>query len=500
MPPDRLEAIQKFLSSAARPALMEPGEDPLFLTPHNFSLDVKGSLLTLSCWTETRNLVRRIRLVKSARTGRVDLETERFGGLDGMLSLVDLAHPSNRMAARQGARLKYREVFRRALRRQFVDWKIVELSTEPDLEHSLSPAYARALLKKGTSAWAAIGAGADALDIDGALSFGLIWLDYLRQRERSLVVEGLAIFVPAGREATTCHRLRYLDVHKARYRVFVHHTDGLEDAVDPRDYTNLHTSLTPCLPEHQTIPPDWVHQIEGVDKRTHPDGSTRLSVRGIEFARTAEGGVAFGLDAAKTFIQATEASLREIATLAKGIGDLRHGQARDRSNPIYTRHPEAWFESQVRTFIRRIDATLQEEPVYGQVPQLAGGERGLIDLLAIDDTGRLTVLELKTAPDIHLPLQALDYWMRVDWHLARGDFSRSGYFSKATLIHKAPRLYLVAPALDFHPSNQTVLHYLDPRVEVERIGIGLEWRQELRVMFRHRGEGDRLWRSQSSGS
>jgi hypothetical protein len=122
----------------------------------------------------------------------------------------------------------------------------------------------------------------------------------------------------------------------------------------------------------------------------------------------------------------------------------------------------------------------------------------VIDLLAVDDTARLAILELKAAQDIHLPLQALDYWMRVKWHLEQDDFSRAGYFPGIPLRTELPRLFLVAPALDFHPSNETVLRYLAPDIEVERIGIGLEWRQELRVMFR--GGLRKQWRSQSSSS
>jgi hypothetical protein len=46
----------------------------------------------------------------------------------------------------------------------------------------------------------------------------------------------------------------------------------------------------------------------------------------------------------------------------------------------------------------------------------------------VDYSGRLAVLELKASQDIHLPLQALDYWIRVKWHLDRDEFSSHGYF------------------------------------------------------------------------
>jgi hypothetical protein len=123
--------------------------------------------------------------------------------------------------------------------------------------------------------------------------------------------------------------------------------------------------------------------------------------------------------------------------------------------------------------------------VYGQVPAFTAGDRDVIDLLAVDGTGRLAVIELKASEDIQLPLQALDYWMRVRWHSARGDFRERGYFPGVELRRDPPRLLLVAPSLDFHPANDSVLRYFDPRIDVERIGIGMEWRKSVKVMFRH---------------
>ncbi|MGA7928320.1 MAG: hypothetical protein WCA20_20300 [Candidatus Sulfotelmatobacter sp.] len=52
----------------------------------------------------------------------------------------------------------------------------------------------------------------------------------------------------------------------------------------------------------------------------------------------------------------------------------------------------------------------------------------MIDGLAVTHAGRLAVVELKADEDIHLPLQGLDYWSRVEWHHARGEFPRFGYF------------------------------------------------------------------------
>ena len=491
MQPEAYLAIERFLKASRRPVVMEPGEDPLPLLAGSFQLGCQGQIVTLEVWSETRNLVRRVRRLHLEQRNRLEIEVERFGGRTGRLTLADLAHPANRDVTRRGARLKYRERFRRSLRRQFGDWRLAELSTEPDLQHSLSPSYPRALLRRGSTAIAAIGAGEDALDHDGALTFGLIWLDYLRRREPRSTVQGLAIFVPAGRERATCHRVRYLDPAVTGCAVFVHHPDGLEDPADPGDYTNFDTRLEACRQPLAESPPEllgWVARLaaqEGVERREQPDGSVSLAVRGLEFAHASGANLRFGLDGKQT---AQAANLAEIEALAAGVARLRAPGAADRGHPLYARHPEAWLEAQVRGSIEQIDARLLPSPVYGQVPQFASGERGVIDLLAADRDGRLTVIEIKAAQDVHLPLQALDYWMRVKWHLERGEFSGRGYFPGLPIRTDPPRLLLVAPALDFHPSNEVLLRYLSPTIEVERLGVGIEWKKELRVMYRSSGK------------
>src|SRR5208283_5355730 len=95
--------------------------------------------------------------------------------------------------------------------------------------------------------------------------------------------------------------------------------------------------------------------------------------------------------------------------------------------------------------------------------------------------------EIKVAADLQLPFQALDYWLRVRKHLAAGDFERLGYFPGIPISRDAPRIVLVAPSLEFHSTTETIIGALTPRIEFTRIGLGANWRKELRVMFRLRG-------------
>jgi hypothetical protein len=480
-------AIERFVRDSRQPVLFEPGDDPLPVTPETFSLTARGIVVTVECWNNTKNLVRRIRGIRTERRGRLEVEIERFGTLAGTLTLLDLADPSNRDADRRGARLKYRERFRSSLQRQFAGYRVAELSTEQDLQHTLSPSFPRALLRRGTSGIAAVGASEDAFSPNDALSFGLIWLDHLRRRDPKTSINTLAIFLPSGFESTTCHRVRHLNPNAAQYLIFVHQGND-EAQVNPLDYQNFDTRLPIAMQalsgaSRRTL--EWVDRllaIEGVERRDRPDGSVSLAVRGLEFARVAGDELLFGLD--RKHAAGSDSHLQETERIAQELARMRSFHALDRANPIYMRHSEAWLESQVRAHIETLDAMIYPHPLYGQVPQFAAGERGIIDLLGVDRDGRLAVIELKASEDIHLPLQALDYWMRVKWHLDRGEFAGRGYFPGIGLSHAAPRLLLVAPSIEYHPTNETILKYFSAEVPVERVGVGLEWRKELRVMFR----------------
>jgi hypothetical protein len=136
--------------------------------------------------------------------------------------------------------------------------------------------------------------------------------------------------------------------------------------------------------------------------------------------------------------------------------------------------------------IEALDRQLRPEYVYSQVPAFSAADRAMIDVLALTRENRLAVIELKADEDLHLPLQGVDYWARVVWHQSRGEFARFGYFPGVEIAAQKPLLLLVAPALHVHPSTDTVLRYLSPEIEWELLGIGEQWRQEIRVVFRKR--------------
>jgi len=479
------EVIEAFLKSAKQPALLEPGEELLELAGDNFALEMRGSRLTLQAWDRTRNLTRRILEIHEPDGARLELTVERFARREGQLFLLDLARRSGAEMGRRSGRLVFRERFRLFLRRQFPEWNLAEISAEANLEFSLSPAFPRAFLRHGQHGWAAIVCPPEA-DAAAVVSFGLIWLSYLRARERRVAIEGLALYIPAGRERTSALRLLCLDPAAARFELFTYSEEDLVARVDCRDYGNLDTRLEPCRRPPPNCDDAWrsITSLPGVEQIAKHDGRASLRVRGIEFGELSGGQLLFGLGERRP---AREHHRAEIGRLVEELDRVRSPHNPDHEHPLYRQYPEAWLESQARRQIETLHAPLLRDPVYGQVPAFAGGERGILDLLAVERSGRLVVIELKASADLNLPLQALDYWIRVKWHLDRGEFPANGYFPGVMLRPEAPRLLLVSPSLEFHPATETILGYFAPQIEVERVGLGAGWRKDMQVMFRLSG-------------
>ncbi len=175
---------------------------------------------------------------------------------------------------------------------------------------------------------------------------------------------------------------------------------------------------------------------------------------------------------------------------ASDLGNLQTAILPNRGRPSSIpyrgdKSSERYLESSVRASVSTIDPCLLNTPIHAQVLAFAAGDRDLIDLLAVSASGRLAVLELKVSEDIHLPLQALDYWMRVTWHAARAELQH--LFPHIPLQGKPPKLLLIAPAISFHPSNTAILRYFSPEIEVERVGINSDWQQHFKVVLRLNG-------------
>ena len=478
---DLRDVVERFVAAAGQPALLDPGEQPLRLFPDQWGITEWNGRLVLQAWDANRNLVRRIVGIKDQARDRISLVTERFPKSQGELRIADLAAPLGIELGRRATRTAFRDRFREMLLREFPDWRVEEASAEPNLEQSLTPAYVRAFLRKGPVGMAAMAAPPEALDYAGIVTFGLIWLAYLRRREKPSPIHALLLFLPARHERDAVSRAALIDPAAADCRVFTFDDRDRVASIDFTDAGNVDSTLPPCRrPAAPNSDPPQFPELHGADRVHQSDGSISLRIRGLEFARWSAGKLSCGIARRKRCtMEAVEAMAREVARVRAEPGDNQH--------PLYTQFPEGWLESQVRAQPHAIDASLLPAPLYGQVPVFAGPDRGIIDLLGIDHTGRLVVVELKASAGPQLPFQALDYWLRVRKHLESGDFERLGYFEGRTIQREPPRIVLVAPALEFHSTSEDILAFLDPRIEITRVGLAANWRKELRIMFRLKG-------------
>ena len=517
------QAIESYLADHPAAALLEDGRVVFDMRTARYSVGESHGRCLLQFWSDERNLMRTVVEVQH-QAHSLRLMTRRMGiTRPQALELVptsDRRTPTTRDAARRN----YQRMLERVLSRYFVDYKIDGFRSAMDLEHSFGPAYVRGRLLKGTSAIAVIGvsqAESSAI-IDGVLTLGVLWLDYCRQHTNARRhFGGLKVIVPAGNWRTTAERMAWLNHAAADFQLFTldERSEELE-AVDFRDTGNIESrlvrafspsaALERCQPAIdrliQMLPHGARERIEVLPSSPTHVG---LLLYGLEFARVHHGVAAgsfareneitFGAGANETPL--TEQNEELARELFARLFQSRHADG-SQIDPLFRLQPERWLESRVRTEIADLLPGLRSDLIYSQVPALSSGDRGMLDLLTLDRNGRLVVIELKANEDLHLPFQALDYWIRVralnadrrsvsPGARAVSAFEREGYFDGVEVSSLEPRLLLIAPALRVHPANEAVLRYLSPKVDWDLLAVGEQWRREIKPVFRKSSRDER---------
>ncbi len=482
-----LAELERFLSSCTDPVLAEPGEAVVELRPGAYQLHPRPPGCVLEVWGDAGGLVRRIVSAGRPAGGRLALKARRFGGGETDLEIVDRA-AAGRRVARLDSMGRFEKFLARLLAREFPQHRLQRLTSSPDLQRSFSSSYVRGAILRGQDSWALMAAppNASSETCNRMLTFGLLWLAEMRARRKSRGLAGLALFLPEGRAGLTLQRLPWLNRGLGRIEVREYFRNGAARRRELRDAPPLELELPVYRPPAR--PAGWVHEqvealaaIPGVRWRARPDGLLSLEVGGLSFARASARKLSFGLE---TDAPATPRSIQRVVDLAENLARLRSPKSDRRTHPLYLARPEAWLAEQARARLDRLLPDLETDPIYTGVPAVLGRDRGILDLLGVERDGRLVVLELKASEDIHLPLQALDYWIRVRELAASGIFGERGYFAGMPVAAAPPRLLLVAPALEFHPQTDTLLRHLSTDISVERVGVSSSWRRDLTVEFR----------------
>jgi len=405
------------------------------------------------------------------------------------------------------------------LAREFPGWRLERVTHRPDREHTFSGCYTRGWASRGREAWAFLGLSEleGAFAIENALAYGLIWLDSLRERATSgklavktrwPVMAGLKLVLPPAAVAVAAHRAAYLDPQLAGVEIceWTRRQPRMR-TVDLHDYGNVETRLSArwrsarLLEESQPLVQQLLRDLAPQQSgrlNIVTDGAGEaisLRVAGLELARIEGRGPAkvyFGLEGQRRLL--VEQERPDFNDLLRRALNIRRSRSANRGDPLYRLQPERWLESMLVDDITRIDPAFVPEHVYPQVPAFSGPassklSRGVIDILGVTrepESGvyRLAVVELKLDEDPNLPLQGLDYWLRVKWLEDRNQLRESGYFPGLTPSPAPPVLYLVCPAFRFHSTTESILRYFQPSIRVVKVGINQNWREGVKVLFR----------------
>ena len=175
----------------------------------------------------------------------------------------------------------------------------------------------------------------------------------------------------------------------------------------------------------------------------------------------------------------------EFTQLAHCLRDTRHPYG-PRQHPLWRLRPERWLESLVSGDVSVVDDRLDASCRYSQVPAFSAADRAMIDVLTTTRAGRLAVVELKADEDIHLPLQGLDYWARVDWHHAPRRISALWIFRRRGIVGREAAAVSGGSCVARASLYRYLLRYLSPEIEWEFVGIDERWREGVKVVFRKR--------------
>jgi hypothetical protein len=503
MSPELLaRSLQQFLSEARNGVVVEDGETLFDLADAQYSISAERGRCLLHLWSEERNLVREVVHAES-KNGTLALSVRRFA--QARPHKLEICRDRDRRSptVKNAARKNYARLLERALRRQSPDWMLDKsgLATTMDLEHSLSPVYARGLMRKGNGTFAVLGVNCQETQgsIDAALTFGLIWLDACREREAgSSVVQGLRLYLPPNSSTAVQIRLGHLNHQLAKFQLFeLDERDESLTEIDCSDTGNIETRLVRC-PDAAQARARFSASIQRLlalaphaEVAVLSPAEVSFRLHGLEFARAraanapgsfkVEEELVFG--AAGFHERLTPEKQEVFEHFVKSVSSARTVSG-DHRDPLWRIYPERWLESLVFRNVGAIDSRLNPAHVYSQVPAFSAADRAMIDVLTCTREGRLAVLELKADEDINLPLQGLDYWARVRWHHSRGEFPQFGYFPGVQLSERSPLLFLVAPSLRVHPALDTVLRYFSCEIEWMLVGVDERWREGIRVIYR----------------
>lgn len=472
------------LSEAGRPLTRLGGKHT------GYALHPDAQKLVGHFWSPDANLVRRILGVHRQANQRLELDVLRLG--QSRPSRLTLAS-ANSASPSHLDRLAFRQAIAASAQQEWRGWSLAP-------EHGATPersAIQRFLFRRQQQLLSCVALDGElsgshaAAGVLSALAQALVWAEYCRQREPRSVLAAVRLILPPGGE--TWLRLLRPGLRPAP-PLECYGWDRSAARLNPMDLSDAgnSTSVLRRAPAANDPGAEAVALLARVRSHcpqatweTSPDGYGYISVYGLEVVRESNDPAlapfVFGTTCEHTPLLPATDNLFSQWLAAVALARLPGGK---RNLPLYALQPERWLAHLLRHDPAALDARLRSSRLYAEVPITTPAGAGVLDLLALDPDGRLIVLELKTSENLEFPLQALLYWLQVRQHHTNGDFQRLGYFAGHPLSPQPPLLWMIAPALRWHPKTQLLTRWFAPEVPCERIGLNEEWRQRLQIIFR----------------
>lgn len=482
--------IEEWLAALQEPGLYLRGRRIGSLNDLELSFE-SGRHLVVRYRTGGRQVRRRIIDASRSESGAVILQAAFLRREEPIeIRAAEAARPRQRLRA---GRLHFQRMIEWIIARNFPRTRILASAVSTDLEHSISGKYVRITFLSGRSRWhaAAVSPWEDQATVDGLLSTALLWRDFL-QRGNAARAEKLLLIAPAGKSLVLRSRMGW--IAGAGRQIHLMEMDGDRESlvfVDPGDSGNLDTSLTQVQ-----VPSDCAQalsderaqrlvrlaadEINPVIRANH----VAFRIHGLEFAQLQlghKGKLIFGLSESSTVRNESDWNL--LAQCVSHILKQRRASSRA-GNALYSLQAERWLESLILRDVRIIDSGLNPNFVYPQVPAFLSGDRGMIDILTVTRHGQLAILELKVSEDIELPMQGLDYWLRVRWHHLRREFQNRGYFPGVEISEAVPLLFFVCPQFRYHSSFPAIAGQISSAVPMVQVGINENWREGVQVVLK----------------
>ena len=494
--PEAFEAeIERFISSLTDPVLYQNGLMIGRLAELNVRVEPGNRRPMISFRIASKRVRRKIVDIRRRGKDALEIQLEHFNQLETAEIRELEASPSLKVF--KASRKSFQGCLESMTRRNFPKIKILSSVVRSDLEHSISGKYVRMLLMSGRHLWASLAASPleEQVAVDAILSNGLIWMEHLKQHHQP-PPSRLLLLAPQGRAQVLKSRLKW--IRGSGQELFLLEMDVDRETlayVDVSDSGNVETLLTYVSPlrsmENYSQREDFKRllscssYIEPIYQSV--SNSVSFRIRGLEFATLrlrGSQGLTAGVgkqDPVKTCLD-----WQHLEEMVDEIVRQRQGTAGDRRSALYRLQAERWLESLILQDIRLIDPSLDPRYVYPQVPAFLGADRGMIDILSVTNQGRLAVLELKVSEDIELPVQGLDYWLRVRWHQLHQEFLRKGYFRNIQVSLESPVLYFVSPQFRYHDTFPQIIKYFDSSVPLVQVGINEDWRAGIRILMKRK--------------